>query len=130
MKSEVFKMRKVSKVFLGIAVVCFLLALYACYETGSWPALLPLLPPVILLCIRLRTRYIIWEDGRVEVKNGLDTTKMLDDLRQVIYYPNNKLNCRIRINYRNTFQLLDPEQPLEFLKALKHYVPHVVIEEK
>ena len=130
MKNEVFKPRKLSKAFLCFITVCLLLAFYASYETGQWAIPLPLLPPVIIILVQSRTRYLIWEDGRVEIRSGGGKNKVLTELHQVIYYPKNWLNNRIRINYQNTFELLNPERPQEFLEALRRYAPQLKIEEK
>ena len=130
MKNEVFKPRKLSKAFLCFITVCLLLAFYASYETGQWAIPLPLLPPVIIILVQSRTRYLIWEDGRVEIRSGGGKNKVLTELHQVIYYPKNWLNNRIRINYQNTFERLNPERPQEFLEALRRYAPQLKIEEK
>lgn len=130
MKNEVFKPRKLSKAFLCFIVGCLLLAFYAGYETGQWAIPPPLIAPVIIILVRRRTRYFIWEDGRVEIRSGLGKSKVLNELHQVIYYPKNWLNNRIRINYQNTFELLDPERPQEFLEALRRYAPQLKMEEK
>ena len=130
MKNEVFKPRKLSKAFLCFITVCLLLAFYASYETGQWAIPLPLLPPVIIILVQSRTRYLIWEDGRVEIRSGWGKSKILNELHQVIYYPKNWLNNRIRINYQNTFELLNPERPQEFLEALRRYAPGLKIKEK
>lgn len=130
MKNEVFKPRKLSKAFLCFITVCLLLAFYASYETGQWAIPLPLLPPVIIILVQSRTRYLIWEDGRVEIRSGGGKNKVLTELHQVIYYPKNWLNNRIRINYQNTFELLNPERPQEFLEALRRYAPGLKIKEK
>ena len=130
MKNEAFKPRKLSKAFLCFITVCLLLAFYASYETGQWAIPLPLLPPVIIILVQSRTRYLIWEDGRVEIRSGGGKNKVLTELHQVIYYPKNWLNNRIRINYQNTFELLNPERPQEFLEALRRYAPGVKIKEK
>lgn len=130
MKNEVFKPRKLSKAFLCFITVCLLLAFYASYETGQWAIPLPLLPPVIIILVQSRTRYLIWEDGRVEIRSGGGKNKVLTELHQVIYYPKNWLNNRIRIHYQNTFELLNPERPQEFLEALRRYAPGLKIKEK
>lgn len=130
MKNEAFKPRKLSKAFLCFITVCLLLAFYASYETGQWAIPLPLLPPVIIILVQSRTRYLIWEDGRVEIRSGGGKNKVLTELHQVIYYPKNWLNNRIRINYQNTFELLNPERPQEFLEALRRYAPGLKIKEK
>lgn len=130
MKNEVFKPRKLSKAFLCFITVCLLLAFYASYETGQWAIPLPLLPPVIIILVQSRTRYLIWEDGRVEIRSGGGKSKILNELHQVIYYPKNWLNNRIRIHYQNTFELLNPERPQEFLEALRRYAPGLKIKEK
>lgn len=130
MKNEVFKPRKLSKAFLCFITVCLLLAFYASYETGQWAIPLPLLPPVIIILVQSRTRYLIWEDGRVEIRSGWGKSKILNELHQVIYYPKNWLNNRIRINYQNTFERLNPERPQEFLEALRRYAPGLKIKEK
>ena len=130
MKNEVFKPRKLSKAFLCFITVCLLLAFYASYETGQWAIPLPLLPPVIIILVQSRTRYLIWEDGRVEIRSGGGKNKVLTELHQVIYYPKNWLNNRIRINYQNTFELLNPERPQEFLEALRRYAPGLKIKKK
>ncbi len=130
MKNEVFKPRKLSKAFLCFITVCLLLAFYASYETGQWAIPLPLLPPVIIILVQSRTRYLIWEDGRVEIRSGGGKNKVLTELHQVIYYPKNWLNNRIRINYQNTFERLNPERPQEFLEALRRYAPGLKIKEK
>ena len=130
MKNEVFKPRKLSKAFLCFITVCLLLAFYASYETGQWAIPLPLLPPVIIILVQSRTRYLIWEDGRVEIRSGGGKNKVLTELHQVIYYPKNWLNNRIRINYQNTFERLNPERPQEFLEALRRYAPQLKREEK
>ena len=130
MKNEAFKPRKLSKAFLCFITVCLLLAFYASYETGQWAIPLPLLPPVILILVQSRTRYLIWEDGRVEIRSGSGKSKVLNELHQVIYYPKNWLNNRIRIHYQNTFERLDPERPQEFLEALRRYAPGLKIKEK
>lgn len=130
MKNEVFKPRKLSKAFLCFITVCLLLAFYASYETGQWAIPLPLLPPVIIILVQSRTRYLIWEDGRVEIRSGWGKSKILNELHQVIYYPKNWLNNRIRIHYQNTFELLNPERPQEFLEALRRYAPGLKIKEK
>lgn len=130
MKNEVFKPRKLSKAFLCFITVCLLLAFYASYETGQWAIPLPLLPPVIIILVQSRTRYLIWEDGRVEIRSGWGKSKILNELHQVIYYPKNWLNNRIRIHYQNTFERLDPERPQEFLEALRRYAPGLKIKEK
>lgn len=130
MKNEAFKPRKLSKAFLCFITVCLLLAFYASYETGQWAIPLPLLPPVILILVQSRTRYLIWEDGRVEIRSGSGKSKVLNELHQVIYYPKNWLNNRIRIHYQNTFERLDPERPQEFLEALRRYAPQLKREEK
>ena len=130
MKNEVFKSRKISKAFLCFITVCLLLAFYASYETGQWAIPLPLLPPVIIILVQSRTRYLIWEDGRVEIRSGGGKNKVLTELHQVIYYPKNWLNNRIRIHYQNTFELLNPERPQEFLEAHRRYAPGLKIKEK
>ena len=130
MKNEAFKPRKLSKAFLCFITVCLLLAFYASYETGQWAIPLPLLPPVIIILVQSRTRYLIWEDGRVEIRSGGGKNKVLTELHQVIYYPKNWLNNRIRINYQNTFERLNPERPQEFLEALRRYAPGLKIKEK
>lgn len=130
MKNEVFKPRKLSKAFLCFITVCLLLAFYASYETGQWAIPLPLLPPVIIILVQSRTRYLIWEDGRVEIRSGGGKNKVLTELHQVIYYPKNWLNNRIRIHYQNTFERLNPERPQEFLEALRRYAPGLKIKEK
>ena len=130
MKNEVFKPRKLSKAFLCFITVCLLLAFYASYETGQWAIPLPLLPPVIIILVQSRTRYLIWEDGRVEIRSGGGKNKVLTELHQVIYYPKNWLNNRIRINYQNTFERLNPERPQEFLEALRRYAPGLKIKKK
>ena len=130
MKNEVFKPRKLSKAFLCFITVCLLLAFYASYETGQWAIPLPLLPPVIIILVQSRTRYLIWEDGRVEIRSGWGKSKILNELHQVIYYPKNWLNNRIRINYQNTFERLNPERPQELLEALRRYAPGLKIKEK
>ena len=130
MKNEAFKPRKLSKAFLCFITVCLLLAFYASYETGQWAIPLPLLPPIILILVQRRTRYFIWEDGRVEIRSGSGKSKVLNELHQVNYYPKNWLNNRIRIHYQNTFERLDPERPQEFLEALRRYAPQLKIEEK
>lgn len=130
MKNEAFKPRKISKALLCFITVCLLLAFYASYETGQWAIILPLFPPVFILLYRHRTRYLIWEDGRVEIRSGWGKSKILNELHQVIYYPKNWLNNRIRIHYQNTFELLNPERPQEFLEALRRYAPGLKIKEK
>ena len=130
MKNEVFKPRKLSEAFLCFITGCLLLAFYASYETGQWAIPLPLLPPVIIILAQHRTRYLIWEDGRVEIRSGWGKSKILNELHQVIYYPKNWLNNRIRIHYQNTFERLNPERPQEFLEALRRYAPGLKIKEK
>lgn len=130
MKNEVFKPRKISKALLCFITGCLLLAFYASYETGQWAIPLPLLPPVFIILAQHRTRYLIWEDGRVEIRFGWGKSKILNELHQVIYYPKNWLNNRIRIHYQNTFELLNPERPQEFLEALRRYAPGLKIKEK
>lgn len=130
MKHEVFKPQKLPRAFLCFIAGCLILAFYASYETGQWAIPLPLLPPVFILLFQYRTRYIVWEDGRVEIRSGSGKSKILNEPHQVVYYPKNWLNNRIRINYQNTFELLNPEQPREFIEALRRFVPQLRIEEK
>lgn len=79
---KVFKNRRYSKLLIGTIAGCLLIAFYCCYKEAVWPSILPLLPPLILVILHQRTRYIIHTDGQVEIRPGAGKNKFIDQIHR------------------------------------------------
>lgn len=125
---KVFKKRRYSKLLIGTIAGCSLIAFYCCYKEAVWPSILPLLPPLILVILHHRTRYIIHTDGQVEIRLGAGKNKFIDQIHRVIYRPKSRLDQRITLRYRQTFEKVDPDQPEVFIETLRQHYPELSVE--
>ncbi|EJX10051.1 hypothetical protein EVA_01828 [gut metagenome] len=87
-----------------------------------------MLPPIILVILNHRTRYIIHTDGQVEIRPGAGKNKFIDQIHRIIYRPNSRLDQRITLRYRQTFENVDPDQPEVFIETLRQYYPDLSVE--
>lgn len=127
---QVFRARKQRGWLYAGCVFILLFVVLALYlGKGQFlPSFCGMIAPVLILYSRMKTLYVVKDNGVVEIRPGLGRRICVDGVRRVSYRPGAIGTQKVKLEHAQGFVMISPDEPLEFTKALGKIYPGLSVE--